>query len=67
MADDAWKTETCDTCRFMVVVRRFGGRYESGDCRFGPPTHTPNNMTQSSHYPEVTWATPACAQYQRSK
>jgi hypothetical protein len=67
MADDAWKTKTCDGCRFVVIVRRIGGRWSSGDCRFGPPTPTPDHSTYRSMYPEVDWTTPACSQYQRSE
>jgi hypothetical protein len=60
-----WKIETCDACRFMVVISRVGGR--AGDCRFSPPMPAPDSSPVATVYPKVSWTTPACAQYQRGE
>jgi hypothetical protein len=66
MTADAWKDETCDECRFMVVIRRTRTGLRAGDCRFGPPMPQPDSSADATVYPKVSWTTPACAQYQRS-
>jgi hypothetical protein len=73
MDQHAWKSETCDECRFMVVINRTRTGRRSGDCRFGPPMPMADSSADSMAYPKVSWypcvnwTTPACSQYQRTE